>query len=251
MNFFEALVFGLVQGLTEYLPISSSAHLLLLPRFWKISDPGLTFDVMLHIGTLGSTLVYFRKEWLQLKRNEVLRIGLACFPAMLVGALFHQFIDTNLRVPAITAWMLIGGGILLWGVDRLQTQKRNYGDLQNRDALWVGLYQCLSLVPGFSRSGSTITAGRLLGVDRASAAKFSFMISAPITAAAIVFEMRHIDKLLMSANISFLVLGVGLLSSFIFGWLAIGFLIRFVSRFGYFGFMVYRIALGIAVLALL
>jgi undecaprenyl-diphosphatase len=262
LSFWTALVYGAVQGLTEYLPVSSSAHLILLPRFLGISEPGLTFDVFLHAGTLCATLLYFRREWVSIFKTLLapraqtgigwVQVTLACIPVLVVGALGREWISEHLRGTRSVAWGLIVGGVLLYLADRVASvskKERTEAGLESRDALGVGIFQCLALWPGMSRSGSTILGARLLGFSRQSAARFSFLVSAPVTAAALVFELRHWGELMSGLGDSgvstVLVAGV---SSFVFGWLAIDGLIRWVSRFSLGWFSLYRILLGTALI---
>lgn len=265
MTTFEALLYGAVQGVTEYLPISSSAHLILLPRFLGTQDPGLTFDVFLHLGTLCATLGYFWKDWwsvlkdlswsklVHFKKSQVrsldahaplfILIAVATVPALLMGALLHTAIETVLRGNGVLMTTLTLGGLALWGLDRYRPEQRGMSQLTLRDAVGIGLFQCLALVPGMSRSGSTMMGARLLGLDRESAARFSFLISAPITAAALIFELRKFDQLLES-QVSVGILLIALASSFLFGVAAIGGLLKIVKRFGYGSFAIYRAGLA-------
>lgn len=268
MNLFEALLYGAVQGITEYLPISSSAHLILLPKFLGTQDPGLSFDVFLHAGTLASTLIYFRKDWLQvaqegiqlvsksgkkipLNQNLFVLIALGTVPALIAGALAHKWVSTVLRGNQVLIFTLTFGGFLLWGVDwwrerRSKKATRPLKAARITDAVWVGVAQCFALVPGMSRSGSTMIGGRLLGFDRASAARLSFLLSGPITAAALIFELRHWRELLQE-SIGVGPLVVGAVSAFVFGWLAIDGLLKLLRRFGYASFAVYRVLLAIVI----
>lgn len=259
MTYLEALLYGAVQGITEYLPISSSAHLILLPKFMGTKDPGLAFDVFLHLGTLAATLAYFWREWRQVLATLPFigsppalggvswkPIALATIPALLMGAALHHWIETVFRGEGVIMVTLVVGGVLLYASDRFARSDRMIESLSLKDALWVGLAQCLALVPGMSRSGSTITGGRLLGFDRATAAKFSFLISAPVTGAAIVFEMRKWPEL-VNGPVGWDALLIAGVSSFVFGWIAIGGLMRMLKRFGYFSFAVYRVGLAITI----
>ncbi|NDD90644.1 undecaprenyl-diphosphate phosphatase [bacterium] len=265
MTFFEAFLYGAVQGLTEYLPVSSSAHLALLPRFLGKADPGLSFDVFLHAGTLASTLIYFRKEWAALLRSffkpegrsVAWNVALATLPALVVGGIFRDSIAEYLRGPRLVAFNLILGGVLLFGVDRFSRGNRGWLEIRRTDAWGVGFFQCLAFLPGMSRSGSTIIGGRLFGLSREAAARFSFFVSAPITAAALASELRHWNEVVSSVSQvstsgdvfhSWALLGLAALSAFGFGWLAISGLIRLVSRTGFAAFAVYRIALALVVL---
>jgi undecaprenyl-diphosphatase len=265
MTYEQALLYGAVQGVTEYLPVSSSAHLILLPRFLNTEDPGLSFDVFLHLGTLLATLGYFWRDWLEILRNLTRpaalwaepahgaswkTIAIGTVPALIAGALLHHAAETVLRDNGLMVVTLAVGGILLYAVDLWMPQSKTVAGVSPRDALGVGLMQCLALMPGMSRSGSTMIGGRLLKLDRAAAARFSFLLSAPITAAAIVFELRKWPEL-MHGTVGIGPLVVAGLSSFLFGVLAIGGLLRMLRRFGYLSFAIYRVALAMAIYRIL
>ncbi len=259
MSYFEALLYGFTQGVTEYLPVSSSAHLILLPHFLKIEDPGLAFDVFLHLGTLLATLLYFRRDWMELlnpsrlsanlkKTNGVglLTIGLATIPALVFGALLHSKIETVFRGIGVIIFTQVIGGVLLYGVDLIRSNTRALGELSLKDSIVVGLFQCLSLVPGMSRSGSTMTGARFMGFDRTSAARFSFLMSAPITLAAVGYELlKNGHTLFESSGIPIGVLLTAGVSTFVFAWLSIDFLLRWIGRAGFFAFGVYRVGLAL------
>lgn len=264
MTYIDALLYGFIQGVTEYLPISSSAHLILLPRFLEREDPGLTFDVFLHLGTLLATVVYFWKEWKgimstipvlgsriasQAPDGETVDwklIVIATSPALLVGAILHGWVETVFRGNEVLIVTLGVGGLLLWMIDWICKKDRSLRDLTIRDALWFGIAQCLALVPGVSRSGATIAGGRVLGFDRMSAARFSFLMSAPVTAAAVVFELRNWEQLLQP-HVGLGPLLVASCAAFVFGMVAIGGLLRLVRRFTYFSFFLYRVALAFVI----
>ena len=263
MTTFQALVLGLVQGLTEFLPISSSAHLSLLPWFFGWKDPGLAFDVALHFGTLIAVLWYFRAEWGRLisaavsmlknrsvqtvEEKRVLFLILATIPGAIGGLLLEKKAETAFRAPALTAAALIVMGIVLWAVDRFSRMDRELKTMRWLDALLVGIAQVFALIPGVSRSGSTITTGRLLRFDRQSAAVFSFLMSMPIIAAAVVLEG---PDALHESGLS-LPLVVGVLSAAISSWLAISILLRYVIRHSLGIFALYRVVLGMIVLMVL
>ncbi|MBY0471348.1 undecaprenyl-diphosphate phosphatase [bacterium] len=263
MTHFEAFLYGMVQGLTEYLPVSSSAHLVLLPRVLKHADPGLAFDVFLHLGTLLATLYYFRKDWVAIWKTLPPPFGtgkkiaasplpwhflvMATIPALAVGYIFHHAAETVFRSNWITAATMATGGILLYCSDQFFSRRRNLTTLQMRDILWVGACQCLAIIPGFSRSGSTIMGGRFLGFDRASAARLSFLMSMPVTAAAVVYEMRKWHEL-ASSTIGLTQLVVAGVSAFVFGILAIGGLLKLVKTNSFLGFVIYRLGFAVAVL---
>ena len=263
MTFVQALVLGIIQGLTEFLPVSSSAHLALAPWVLGWADPGLAFDVALHIGTLVAVLWFFRDEWVRLAasaweivrtrriatpdQRRVLHLIIATIPAAIVGKLLGAYADTTFRSPRLIATTLIVMGILLWIVDRVAAQRRSIDEMRWPQALAIGLAQVFALVPGVSRSGSTITGGRALGFNRESAAVFSFLMSMPITAAAAVLK---VPEALREPGPK-LPLLVGVLAAGISGWLAISVLLRYVTRHSYGVFALYRVLLGLAVFALL
>jgi len=248
MTVFEAFIYGLIQGVTEYLPVSSSAHLILTPYLIGVEDPGLAFDVFLHLGTLFSTLIYFWKDWKKLLITRDSEIPLSyiiygTFPALIFGALFHKWISTSLRGTSVIIITLIIGGVLLYLVDILKDQKKTAKDITLKDALIIGTIQALALIPGMSRSGVTITGGRLLGLTRETAARFSFLLSAPVTLAATVFMLRKWEELIYG-NVGMTALIVGCLSSFVFGMIAIGSLLVIVRKFSYLSFALYRVILA-------
>jgi len=261
MNGFEAVLYGFIQGTTEYLPVSSSAHLILLPKFLGNEDPGLAFDVFLHLGTLFATLIYFWKDWVALlrpdhwRRNLAKRDGIsiatlvvATIPAVLAGLLLQHWADTIFRGEGVVVVTLTIGALLLYFSDRFAKSTRSLEGARFRDALLVGLFQCLALVPGMSRSGSTMAGARLAGFSRASAAHFSFLMSAPITAGAILFEMKKAGAELFTAGtIPMSSFVIAFFSTFIFGMLSIGFLLRFLKKVGFLSFAIYRVALSLLV----
>jgi undecaprenyl-diphosphatase len=263
MTTFQALILGLIQGLTEFLPVSSSAHLALAPWLFGWRDPGLAFDVALHFGTLVAVLWFFRKEWgrliaaaISIMRNRrvstieekrVVFLILATIPGAIGGLLLEKKAETAFRAPALTATALIVMGIVLWAVDRFSRMERELGTMRWLDSLLIGISQVFALVPGVSRSGATITAGRLLAFDRQSAAVFSFLMSMPIIAAAVVLEG---PTALREGGLSTPLI-VGVVASAVSGWLAISILLRYVTRHSLGIFALYRVLLGIAVLVIL
>jgi len=263
MTPFQAVALGIIQGLSEFLPISSSAHLALAPWLFGWEDPGLAFDVALHFGTLLALLWYFRMEWLNLvkaafgivttfrvetpEKRKVIYLIVATIPGAIGGFLLQSRAESSFRSPTIIAIALIVMGIILWAVDKAVDQRRVLGEMRWVDALLIGLSQVIALIPGVSRSGSTITTARGLRFDRESAAEFSFLMSMPIIAAAIVLEG---PKALQSGGLTNELIS-GVAASAISGWLAISVLMRYVSRHSYRIFAWYRVALGIAVLAVI
>ncbi len=257
----QAIIQGVVQGLTEFLPISSSAHLILLPRLMGWDDPFLTsaeFDVMLHLGTLGALLVYFWRDlvrlglaWLASVRER--RLGddpdrrlawlllLTVIPAALVGALFEDFFDETFReaLLVIPLLLVVGAGMLAFG-ERYGRRDRGLERLRVRDALVIGLAQALALFPGISRSGVTIAAGLVLGLEREAAARFAFLMGIPIIAGAGLWKLRVIVSGETGA-FEPMVLAAGMAASALAGLAAIAFLLRFLRTRSTAIFIVYRL----------
>lgn len=259
----QAVALGIIQGLSEFLPISSSAHLTLVPWLFGWEDPGLAFDVALHFGTLIAVLWYFRMEWLALikaafgiitsgrietpEKRRVIYLIIATIPGAIGGFLLQSRAESAFRSPQLIAIALIVMGLILWLVDKLVDQRRILGEMRWVDALLIGMSQVIALIPGVSRSGTTITTGRGLRFDRESAAEFSFLMSMPIIAAAVVLEG---PKALQEGGLTNELMS-GVVASAISGWLAISILMRYVTRHSYGIFAFYRVALGLAVLAIL
>ena len=260
MTVFQALVLGIIQGLSEFLPISSSAHLALAPWILHWPDPGLAFDVALHFGTLVAVLWYFWAEWIALSiaakdiivkrrietvnERRVLFLIVATIPGALAGLAFEKQAESTFRDPRLIAGALIVMGLLLWFIDRYAARDRTLDTMRWTDALLTGIAQMFAIIPGVSRSGSTITAGRALRFTREDAAIFSFLMSMPIIAAAAVLKMpQAIREQGLSAPMI-----VGVLASAVSGWLAIRVLLRIVSKHSYGVFAAYRVVLGVAVL---
>lgn len=263
LSIWQAAILGTLQGLSEFLPISSSAHLSLTPWVFGWPAPGLAFDVALHVGTLAAVLWYFRKEWADLIRaglrivtgrgdfsqpdeRRAVLVVVGTIPAAIGGLLLNDYAETVFRTPALTASALIVMGLLLWLVDRSARADRALGSFTVKDAVVVGVAQVAALVPGVSRSGATITAARALGADRGSAAVFSFLLSMPITAAAAILKVPEA----VSESASLAPIITGIVFAGLSGWLAIGGLLKFLRLRGYAVFAFYRFALGAAVLAL-
>ena len=259
----QAIVLGIIQGLSEFLPISSSAHLALAPWLFGWEDPGLAFDVALHFGTLIAVLWYFRAEWAALVRaafgiltsgrietpekRRVIYLIIATIPGAIGGYLLQSQAASTFRSPQLIGVTLIVMGIVLWLVDKLVDQRRVLGEMRWIDSLLIGLSQVIALIPGVSRSGATMTTSRGLRFDRESAAEFSFLMSMPIIVAAIVVEG---PKALAESGLTNEIMS-GVVASAISGWLAISILMRYVSKHSYGIFAFYRVALGITVLGLL
>jgi undecaprenyl-diphosphatase len=254
------LVLGIIQGLSEFLPISSSAHLALAPWILHWPDPGLAFDVALHFGTLVAVLWYFRNEWVALvvaakdivvkrsveteRERRVVFLILATIPGAIAGLALEKRAESTFRDPSVVAIALIVMGVVLWLIDRFAARNRTLSQMRWTDALFMGLVQMFAIIPGVSRSGSTITAGRGLHFMREDAAVFSFLMSMPIIAAAAVLKM---PQALREQGLSAPMV-IGILASAISGWLAISVLLRVVTRHSYGVFALYRVLLGVAVL---
>ena len=266
---FEALVLGLVQAITEFLPISSSAHLILAREAmeFNVAD-GLTFDVALHIGTLVATVIYFWGDLRGLLRGFVASLSrrdrndpgqrlawyviVACVPAAIVGFAFETAIEIYFRHPAVIVVTLILGALLFLWVEKRFAHAGDMQSLTLRNALLIGLSQTLALVPGVSRSGITISTGMMCGLRREQAARFSFLMAAPITFGAAL--KKSIDLFSSGEPIPAderTALVVGILASGIGGWLVIKFLLSFLRRHGLQTFAYYRIALALVVLAVM
>lgn len=271
MSNLEALLLGIVQGLTEFLPISSSGHLILVPwlqEYTFLQDHeafNKTFDVALHAGTLIAAVAYFRVEvvtllrsFVQVVRQRAIRtqeqrlsvaIAIGTVPAVIAGGLGSSFIDEHLGEPWMIAIQLILFGALLGYADRMP-QRRNLGDAGLRDGWYVGLAQVLALAPGTSRSGITITAGRWLGLDRDAAARFSFLLLIPAVAGATLYKAASAAHEGLPPGVAGPMV-VGTIAAAVSGYLAISFLLRLVRTTSYRPFVLYRYAAGIAVLMII
>ncbi len=246
----QAIILGIVQGLTEFLPVSSSAHLVLIPWLFGWQDPGLAFDVALHLGTLVALLLYYWRDWVEMAasivngdadhRRLLLLLIVASIPGAIIGLALEKQAETLFREHILWIGLALGIlGIALWFIDEYRPNKRAMGDLSFLDAIAIGLSQALAIFPGVSRSGATITMARLLGVERQDAANFSFLMATPIIAGAGLLESRKI----LHAGITPQV-GWGFIAATIFGVLAIVGLIRFVKTRTYVPFAWYRVALA-------
>lgn len=261
---YQVFILAIIQGLTEFLPVSSSAHLILIPKLLHWPDQGLAFDVAIHVGTLFSVITYFRKElklmsidWFKNvcgKRatpNSRLAwaIGFGTIPVGLAGLLFNNFIATNMRATWIIAASTISFGILLGLASIVAKQKRDEQHLKWKDILIIGCAQALSLVPGTSRSGITLTAGLFVGLTQQAAARYSFLLSVPVILLAGGLEMFKLAQ--SDLIIDYQALGFGLVVSMITGYLCIGVFLKLLERFGVMPFVIYRVVLGVALLFIL
>jgi len=268
MDEVRALLLGLVQGASEFLPISSSGHLYLVPKLlgWGGVIDSLTFDVALHIGTTVAVIVYFWRDWLRLfgaflreapggytsvwadiDARLLVLIAIGSVPAAVLGFLFQDFFEGEARNVVLVATNLIVFGIVLGIADRIGTQERPLRDMGIKDAVSIGLMQSLALVPGVSRSGITISTALLRGLDRVAAARYSFLLATPVTVGASLLKLKDIVSSSQDTSISLFV--VGTVAAGISGFIAINLLLRLVQTRNFNGFVAYRIVLGVAVLA--
>ncbi len=251
---FQAIVLGAVQGLTEFLPVSSSAHLILIPWLLRWQDPGLAFDVALHLGTRLALLVYYWRQWLdmglslavgnRLPRRLLYLLIVASVPGAVIGVLLEKQAETIFRSPLLIAATMATLGLFLWVGDWYGSKNRNIDDLTFLDAVLIGLSQAFAIIPGVSRSGATITTARILGIDRADAANFSFLMATPIIAGAGMLEAHKLFHTGLATQ-----LGWGFAASTVFGLLAIAGLLRFLRAHSYRSFAIYRIVLAAIVIA--
>ena len=264
----QALVMGIVQGLTEFLPVSSSGHHIVVPYLFGWDDAFITslaFSVMLHLGTLVALLVYFRADWLRLipaglaalrdrsfrgdpDRKLAWLLAASTIPAAIVGALFSDVIEGQIRQIELVAVTLVIGGVILWVADRVGGQDRTVGDVTFPLATGIGVAQALALVPGISRSGISISAGRLAGLGRPEAARFAFLMATPITAGAIVFEARKLISGEAGVPVDAGPLAVGLIASLVSGFVAIHVMLRYLRTRSLNIFVWYRFALAALVI---
>lgn len=262
MDAFQIVVLAIIQGITEFLPISSSGHLILVPYFADWPDQGLDFDLAVHIGTLLAIVVYFRAtlvtmavDWLKsvAARREIGHSRLAwavlfgTVPAGVVGLLFRDAIETTLRSPVTVAFTTIGFGVLLGIADRMKGTRDEHG-MRWHDVLMIGCAQALALVPGTSRSGVTITAALFKGLTRDAAARFSFLLAVPVMTAAGLAEALHVATNGASLQVGPMLLGLAV--SAVTGFACIHYFLKWLTRFGLLPYVVYRLALGAVIVAI-
>lgn len=263
MTFLQLAVLALVQGLTEFLPVSSSSHLILVSHVFNWEDQGLELDVAVHVGTLLAVLVYFRHElvgmlraWLQTahdpealqQRRLSLALMIATVPVVLVGGVFYSSIAGAMRDVRLIAIATLLFGVLLLLADRLRPSSRQLEGLRLSDGLWIGLAQVLALVPGASRSGVTMTMARFLGFAPDAAARFSFLLSIPVIAAAGVRGAWAVA--LQGSALAWQEFAVATLFAAVAGWLCIAVFLAVLKRLGLMPFILYRIALGLLLLGI-
>jgi len=264
MDALQAIVLGIVQGLTEFLPISSTAHLRIVPAFAGWEDPGAAFTAVVQLGTMAAVLLYFRRDllaivtgWLRGLRDpgardsEGWRLGwyliIGTIPIGVFGAVFSDQIESGARDLTLIGITLIVLGLVLLAAERAATQERDIASVTLRDAGVIGLAQAAALVPGVSRSGATISAGLFLGFDRAGAARFSFLLSVPAVVLSGLYELKDIGGEGAAGAVP---TAIATLFAFLFGYWSIAFLLRFLVTHTTAVFVVYRVVLGAVVLAL-
>jgi undecaprenyl-diphosphatase len=266
MSLFEAIILGIVQGLTEFLPISSTAHLRIVPALVGWDDPGAAFTAVIQLGTTAAVLLYFRRDlwriaiaWLDSVRQRGARrdldarlgwyIVLGTIPIGIFGLIFKDQIETGARDLYVIGTALIVFGFVMLAADRAATQRRDVDSLDARDGAFVGVAQALALIPGVSRSGATISAGLLRGLNREAAARFSFLLSTPAIVLSALFELRKFNGT-DSAGAGAPELLVSTLFAFVVGYFSIAFLLRYIARHTLTAFVAYRVVLGALVIGL-
>ena len=269
MSILEVIVLGIVQGLTEFLPISSTAHLVVLPRLFGWPDPGLAYDIALHVGTLAAVLIYFFRDWIQilangfrlsssggdpeLRHNPMLLwyLVLGTLPAGIAGLALQKAADTSLRTLPIIGASAILIGLFLWWADRASRGQKSMSTVSITDSLVVGFLQILAIIPGVSRSGITISGGLLRNLNREASARFSFLLSTPIILGAAAKDawdlLKHKDTIPPEMQLAFV---LGIVVSGITGCATIAFFLNYLKTRSLNVFVAYRIIFGIIVLAL-
>lgn len=265
MNIFHAFVLGLVQGLGEFLPISSSAHLIITPWLFKWQDPGLGFDVALHWGTLLAVLIYYWRDVIlilkgfwhslwpatrDLQENIYQKLAwlliIASVPGAVIGYLLESRAERVFRSPLLIVVTMAVFGIILWAADKFGGKVKNLDRIKWLDALWIGLSQALAIIPGVSRSGATIATGLSMGFKREDAARFSFLMSMPIIFGAGLVSFKHFGEGVSGGELL-----VGFVTAAVVGFLAIKWMLSYLSRRDYKIFVWYRLALAVLLLTVL
>ena len=257
MTITHAIIFGIIQGLGEFLPISSSAHLVIFPWLFNFPDPGLSFDVALHFGTLIAVVLFFWRDWIEIitlafgikkntvkfnyPKNTLWLLVIATVPGALAGYLLEKQAETIFRAPLLVAGALILAGLVLYWVDRIGKKNINFDKITPKNALLIGLSQAIAIIPGISRSGATISTALALGFDRTSAARFSFLMSAPIIFGATILKFSDLIN-----NFNF-VQAVAILFSALSGLLAIAWTLKFIERVSYKIFFWYRLVFAVII----
>ena len=247
----EILILSIVQGLSEFLPISSIAHLVLISKYYVFVNQNLLIDICLHLGSLLAVIIYFRNDLFSFIKNKnfLLKILIGTIPILPIGYIFYQTgIINQLRNLEVIGWASLFFGILLYISDKTENKKKIKQDFSIKSAIFIGLFQVLALIPGVSRSGITITSGRLLGFERVEAAKISFFLSIPTLFAASILGIFNIYKE-GSSELNFLAI-IAVIFSFIFSYLTIAIFLNFIKKFSLQIFVIYRIIISILILTI-
>ena len=267
MDIYQAAILGVVQGLTEFLPISSSGHLILIPNVfgWEDFTNNLLFDVSVHLGTSLAVIIFFWNDWWRISNAFLARIltpkqifsnvdsrlflliVIGTIPAAIIGLLFSDLIIDQLRDPKVVAVTLIVFAVILWAADKLGSKTKKIGSLTLRDSIFVGFAQAIALIPGVSRSGITMTAGLFAGLDRHGAARFSFLLSTPVIIGAGILSFKDAAET-SEENLSGDVFVVGVAASALVGYFSIKYMLKFVSSNNYNIFVWYRVLIGVSAL---
>lgn len=252
MNYLIAIFAGAVQGLTEFLPISSTGHLIIFEKIFGVSQDkfGLAFDASLHLGTLLAVVIFFYKDYinlLNLKNKLLVNIAIGTIPAVILGLLFEKYIESSFRQIWVVGTSLIVFSAVIVFAEIIGKQIKKRNQIKVTDSLLIGLFQALALIPGISRSGSTISAGLFLGFRRDEAAKFAFILSGPIIAGAGLRKFSEVASSNLSVN-DFNFFIIGILSSAVFGFLTIKYFLKYLSSKNLYPFIIYRLAVGIILL---
>jgi undecaprenyl-diphosphatase len=267
VSVFEAIVLGITQGLTEFLPISSTAHLRIVPAFAGWEDPGAAFTAVVQLGTMVAVLLYFREDlwrigvaWVRSLRDASVRrtldarlgwyIVLGTIPIGIFGLIFKDQIENGARDLYLISIALIVFGLVLLAAEEVGKKTRSIEQINRRDGVVIGLFQAMALVPGVSRSGATISAGLFRGFDRRSAARYSFLLSVPAVVLSGLFELKSIVDGSEHVHTGAGALIIATVLAFVVGYWSIAFLLRYVARHSMIVFVVYRVALGSLVLVL-
>jgi len=263
LDLLQSIILGAIQGITEFFPVSSTAHLVLLPWFFSWTDQGLPFNVALHMGSLIAIIYYFWRDWILIIKEFLqsvlkgsfegrpngktgLYLVIATVPGALAGLLFEEYAAGLLRHPLSIAFSLSFFGVVLYFSDRVSKKNKTVGEMNIVDCIIIGLSQALAIIPGVSRAGITITGAMFRNLNREEAAKFSFLLGAPLIAGAGVFEARHLEYSAVM-SVPFI---AGVLASAVFAFLAIKYLLRFLRKSSYTVFVIYRLGLAVLIVFL-
>tara|TARA_B110000438_G_scaffold240343_1_gene239000 strand:- start:805 stop:1581 length:777 start_codon:yes stop_codon:yes gene_type:complete len=247
----EILILSIIQGITEFLPVSSAAHLVIVSRYYVFNNQNLLIDICLHLGSLIAITVYFRNELFDFNNNKkfLIKILIATLPIIPIGFLLYQSgLIEQLRSLKVIAWMTLIFGILLYLSDKKKVSRKIESDFTKKSAVIFGIFQILALIPGVSRAGITITSGRLLGFNRFESAKISFLLAVPALSAASILGIYNIYKV-GSVELNFLAI-IAVIFSFIFSYITIALFLNFIKKFSLKIFVIYRILLSLFLLAI-